>query len=193
MPKAARRQSAPKSANRAEPYPVITPGDKPTSAEAKKASPKALAEKTDVELNTASIVSSGGKKATEKPSPQSATNSFLDIKLDGELENRIPIFDTCSVIRGKINLLLGKDNAKPENGIPGEFKKDGTPKPYTKARFVADIGEGTTRSLDTFMKAKKIMGGAESVIYPAAYKFFEKKRIFEKKAKSAGRKNTEDE
>jgi len=47
--------------------------------------------------------------------------------------------------------------------------------------------------LDTFMKAKKIMGGAESEIYPAAYRFFEKKRVWEGKPKTAGRKKCEDE
>ena len=47
--------------------------------------------------------------------------------------------------------------------------------------------------LDTFMKAKKIMGGAESAIYPGAYRFFEKKRIFEGKPKSVARKKTEEE
>ena len=96
------------------------------------------------------------------------------------------------MIRTKINNLLGKDNTKPENAIPGEFKKNGDPKPYTKKQFADDFGS-STRVLDTFLKAKKIMGGAESAIYPEAYRFFEKKRIFEGKPKSVARKKTEEE
>lgn len=96
------------------------------------------------------------------------------------------------MIRTKINHLLGKDSTKPENGIPGEFKKNGEPKPYTKKRFAEDCGS-STHVLDTFLKAKMIMGGAESAIYPGAYRFFEKKRVFEGKAKSVARKKTEEE
>src|SRR4051794_40413507 len=123
MPKSARRQSAPKRATRTEPYPAIKPRDKPTPSKTAKASPKALAEKTPSEINAKSPV-----QATDKPSRQS---SFLDLPLEGE-PGSVPIYDTCSVICQKINALLRKDNTKPENAIPGEFKKDGTPKPYTK-------------------------------------------------------------
>ncbi len=56
-----------------------------------------------------------------------------------------------------------------------------------------DGNECSTRSLDTFLKAKRMMGGAESAIYPAAYKFFEKKRVFEGKKKSAARLKVEEE
>jgi len=50
-----------------------------------------------------------------------------------------------------------------------------------------------TRVLSKFLAATKIMGGAESSVYPAAYAFFEKKRIFEGKGKTAARKKCEDE
>jgi hypothetical protein len=88
--------------------------------------------------------------------------------------------------------LLGKDNLKPENGMPGEFDKQGNSKPYTKASFC--------RALDTrpdmlrrFLAAKPMMGGAESLVYPRAYAFFEKKRIWEGKKKTAGRLKVEAE
>lgn len=96
------------------------------------------------------------------------------------------------MVRQKINAPLGKDNTKPENGIPGEFKKNGEPKPYTKARFARGCG-CSPKCLNTFLVAKKKMGWAESPIYPAAYKFFEKERIFEWKEKSKPREKVGEE
>lgn len=78
----------------------------------------------------------------------------------------------------------------PENGIPGEFKKDGKPKPYTKKEFARYCGVSST-TLHRFLQKKKLMGGAESPVYMPAYKFFEKKRIFEGKKKTQGRLNVE--
>jgi len=194
MPKAARRQSGP----RAEPYPAIKPGDKPHSPIPKSATSKntiskkaALAAKSSASINASS--DSSNKRSTHEP-----TSSFLDIKLDGEDEGYVKVYDTCSVIRQKINALLGKDNAKPENGVPGQFKKDGTPKPYTKAEFLRAItfGKGdppAAATLDRFLKAKKLMGGGGSPVYPGAYKFFEKKRIFEGKKKTPTRIQCEEE
>lgn len=76
--------------------------------------------------------------------------------------------------------------------MPGEFDKQGKPKPYTKASFC--------RALDTrpgmlarFLKAKQMMGGAECAVYPKAYAFFEKKRIFDGKKKTPGRDKVEAE
>jgi hypothetical protein len=84
MPKAARRESGPHSAPRAEPYPVIKPADKPTPL---KASSKALAEKSSSDLNA----SSRNSGSTDKPA------SFLDVRLDDEDEcGNIPVYDTCS-------------------------------------------------------------------------------------------------
>jgi hypothetical protein len=202
MPKAARRTSAP----RAEPYPAIKPGDKPA-----KSSKKALAEKSSADVINKSKSSDlsptekqkPAKASTSKPKKASAEkpaadtekpSSFLEVKLDGEdTEAGVPIHDTCSTIRSKINALLGKDNHKPENGIPGQFDKAGKPKPYTKAAFVRDIGGVSAGNLATFLKANKMMGGAESPVYPAAYAFFEKKRIWEGKKKTAGRLKVESE
>jgi hypothetical protein len=90
------------------------------------------------------------------------------------------------------NALLGKDNKKPENGVPGEFDKQGNAKPYTKASFCRALGHSRPDTLNTFLKAKNMMGGAESSVYPKAYAFFEKKRIFEGK-KTAGRLKVEAE
>jgi hypothetical protein len=211
MPKAARRTSAP----RAEPYPAIRPGDKPPTTKTpaakpapKKTTKKALAEKASAEVNTPSAPTNTDKPASTEPTAKKTTkksaksadapstdkpSSFLEIKLDGEDDNTIPIYDTCSTVRQKINALLGKDNHKPENGMPGEFDKQGKPKPYTKASFCRALGDVKADTLNRFLKAKQMMGGAESAVYPKAYAFFEKKRIFEGKKKTAGRLKVEAE
>lgn len=172
MPKAARRQSGPKSVPRSEPYPAIKPGDKPSEKGSNKPelplpdhfdelcphhkeaaiakAEKALKEKSSSDVNK-SAKSSSKKSSVEKPSATKKSGSFLDIKLDGEDDDSVPIHDTCSEVRRKINALLGKDNNKPESGVPGEFKKDGTPKPYTKAAFVRAV-DASAKQLDTFLK-----------------------------------------
>jgi hypothetical protein len=160
---------------------------------------KALKEKTSPEVNSVfapigwrdsgtkpkEIVQKTSNRTTDMPA-----RSFLDIKLDGEDDDTIPIYDTCSTVRQKINALLGKDNHKPENCVPGEFDKHGNPKPFTKASFCR---AANTRPdlLARFLKAKLMMGGAESSVYPKAYAFFEKKRIFEGRKKTPGREKVE--
>lgn len=139
---------------------------------------------------------SSAKKATPKQAAledaRGTASNFLEIKLDGEDTNSVPMHDTCATIRHKINDLLGKDNTKDGNGNPSELKKDGTSKPFTKASLARIFG-CSGKALDTFLKAKKMMGGAESPVYPEAYKFFERKRIWEGKAKTQGRLKVEAE
>lgn len=135
---------------------------------------------------------SSPNKSNDAPPKHGSATSFLELTLPGEATSTVPMHDTCSTLRHKINDLLGKDNKKPENGNPAEKKKDGTLKPFTKASFARAIG-CTPKTLDTFLGAKKMMGGAESPVYPAAYIFFEKKRIWEGKKKTAGRLKVEQE
>lgn len=208
MPKAERRTSG----ARAEPYPTIRPGDKPRSTSStpksttktanatpktKPAAKKALADKSSAAVNIppkakpASKSKKAGSADSNEAARGNATN-FLEIKLPGEDDDSVPMHDTCSTIRHKINDLLGKDNMKEENGNPTDLKKDGSKKPFTKASFTRAI-DCSTRTLDTFLKAKRMMGGAESPIYPGAYMFFEKKRIWEGKKKTAGRLKVEAE
>ncbi|KAE8442697.1 hypothetical protein EG329_002942 [Mollisiaceae sp. DMI_Dod_QoI] len=192
MPKASRRSSGAASVSRAEPYPAIKPGNKPSSPPptsatrntgikaSQKASPssktsdsKVLTEKSPNILNTPS-----------NPTPLD-TNSFLDITLDTEA-----IYDTCSTVRKKTNALLGKDNKDPKNLNPSDIDIDGNPKPFTKASFCRAIGTRPD-TLRRFMGAKKLMGGAESAVYPPAYKFFEKKRVWEGSKKTKTREKVE--
>jgi hypothetical protein len=161
--------------------PSQSPPEQPTE---KSSTKKPKADKALTEKKTKSVP----EKPTEKP------KSFLEVTVPTHpTTGEIPIYDTCSTIRQKINALLGKDNNKPENGVPGQFKKDGTPKPYTQTQFLRDIDGGSASTFKTFMTAKKLMGGAESPIYPCAYEFFEKKRIWEGGKKTSGRKKVEEE
>ncbi|KAH7386449.1 hypothetical protein BKA64DRAFT_711675 [Cadophora sp. MPI-SDFR-AT-0126] len=177
-----------------------TKSKKATSAPTEKPSSEDLAPTNTAEEQSPSTKPTPKKKATPKKTSPNKSNddtidkgtatSFLELTLPGEPTSSVPMHDTCSTIRHKINDLLGKDNKKPENGNPAEKKKDGTLKPFTKASFVRAIG-CTPKTLDTFLGAKKMMGGAESAIYPAAYIFFEKKRIWEGRKKTAGRLKVE--
>lgn len=178
MPKAvaAHRSSGAASVSCAEPYPASKPEKNAKNASSKSA--RVLSEKSSADVNAS---------ASEQPS------SFLDIVLDGESTDSVPLYDTCSTVRQKINALLGKDNHKPENGNPQELDKKGNKKPFTKASFLRAIDGGQSNGLARFLKAKQLMGGAENQVYPKAYAFFEKKRIFEGKKKTATRLKVESE
>ncbi|KAL2065323.1 hypothetical protein VTL71DRAFT_2992 [Oculimacula yallundae] len=163
-------------------------------------SPTSKPSEEDIAPTDTSSNETSPKSTTKKPSGltdeefalKQAASNFLEITLPGESDSSVPMHDTCSTLRHKINDLLGKNNTKPENGNPAEKKKDGTLKPFTKASFVRAIG-CSNKTLETFLKAKRVMGGAESPVYPAAYMFFEKKRIWEGKKKTAGRLKVEEE
>lgn len=68
---------------------------------------------------------------SRKIQSQSSVSSFFDVRLEGENDNKVPVFDTCAVFRTKIRVLLDK---KSEGAIPGEFDKDGKPKGWTAKR-----------------------------------------------------------
>ncbi len=124
--------------------------------------------------------------------PSASVKSFLDTVLPGEDNDAVPLYDTCSQIRTKIKNLLEKCKDKPENGIRGEFTKDGKPKPWTIKAFCDAIGVNQG-SYQRFIKAKGHMGGAETKTYYNAYVFFEKKRLFEGGKKTAARQKIEKE
>ena len=77
--------------------------------------------------------------------------------------------------------------------MPGEFKKDGSPKPWTLKAFCEAIGGVGNGSYNKFMHKTGAMAGAANGVYSAAYMFFEKKRIWEKKPKTQARRKVEEE
>ena len=106
------------------------------------------------------------------------------IVLPGEEDDDVPVYDTCTEIRRKINAHL---------------KKSGT----TQAQLCRDLSaqlhvnrpsKGLQGSqLATFLKGKGVRSGAKSSVFYAAYVFFEKLRIKDGKAKSKHRLAMEEE
>ena len=103
-----------------------------------------------------------------------------EIHLDGEDEESVPIFETCEDIRKKINAHLRTAST-------------------TNAGFVRQIAETfpsppdmTGRHLTAFLGKKGPSNGADSPIYYAAYVYFEKLRIKNKRPKGKKRQEMED-
>ncbi|KUJ21442.1 uncharacterized protein LY89DRAFT_665871 [Mollisia scopiformis] len=189
MPKASRRSSGAASVSRAEPYPAIKPGDKPSTTSAAKSTKRTSSQKasTSSKASDSKVLTEKSPNKLNVPTLQTPpnNNSFLDVTLDTDA-----IYDTCSTVRQIINALLGKDNKNPKNLNPADVDKDGNPKPFTKASFCRAVGSRPDM-LRRFMAAKKMMGGAESAIYPPAYKFFENKRVWEGAKKTKTREKVE--
>ena len=91
-----------------------------------------------------------------------------------------PVFDTCAEVRRKIRAFL-KTNV------------------MTQSTFLKHIGVATN-SFNSFMKQTgradpqciaNMQPGAANHVYPKAYRFFEQKRLLEKKPKSAARLSNE--
>ena len=106
-----------------------------------------------------------------------------DIKLDGEDECEVEVYDTCDEVRRKIKAHLGK--------TPG----------LTQAQFCrelyAQLGAPKCKAIQAsqlanFRGGKGARTGAKSTVFYAAYVYFEKLRIAQGKPKSAHRLEMED-
>lgn len=192
MPKAITRASAARTA--ATPYPVIKPGDTKASRQlASRSNKRPIPEIGPTNSIKALVEQPTSESNVEVPSKPL---SFLNIHLPEEdtcPEHHVPCYDTCSTIRHKITQLLGPSNHKPENLNPAERTASGQPKPFTKASLSRALGFTRQDSLSAFLKRRERMGGAENEMYPAAYRFFEQKRVFEGKRKTKEREKIERE
>lgn len=110
---------------------------------------------------------------------KNAASDLLDVSDIVYLDDGdVPIYDTCDTVRRKIRAILAKD------GI--------TQAAFLRAIVAAAYGEGSTKkiqsaSLNTFLKQKGPLQGNTSAVYYAAYVFFEKRRVKDKKPKSKDR------
>ena len=127
----------------------------------------------------------GVKEPTSKRVKKGEETKRLDVsavqKLDGEDTGTVEVFDTCDEVRRKINAKLRDPNIT-KAGFTRELKKG--------------LPEGTslqTRQVDEFLKKKGPMSGNTSAAYYAAYVFFEKLRIQQRKDKSQHRLQCERE
>lgn len=102
------------------------------------------------------------------------------------VEDPVPVFDTCDTIRRKIRAFLGSAHEPPI-----------TQAAFLRAIAKATYGPDSTKTiqsgtLSSFMKKKGPLAGNTSTVYYAAYCFFEKLRVKQKKPKSKDREIMED-
>ncbi|KAK0719310.1 hypothetical protein B0H67DRAFT_509588 [Lasiosphaeris hirsuta] len=164
---------------------------------APKAAPSKKRKSTDAAPTFTAVAPAAKKaKAAPKEAVQKAAkeivrdvaSSLLDVSDIVELEDEddggpVPVYDTCDTVRRKIRILLAKD------GI--------TQAAFLRAIVTAAYGENSTKkiqstSLSGFMKQKGPLAGNTSAVYYAAYVFFEKVRIKQKKPKSNDREIMEE-
>lgn len=106
-----------------------------------------------------------------------------DIHLEGEENDAVPVYETCDMIRHKIDQHLkepGVTQASFCRDLHSQYHSDAAPKHMT------------SKSLSTFRGKKGYDKGATSAVFYAAYYFFEKLRINEDKPKSKDRQKMEE-
>ena len=118
------------------------------------------------------------KPRTAKAAP--ATVELGDIELEGEDDDAVPVYDTCGEIRRKIAAHLRKPDV-----VQAQFLRD------LAAQFHTEDVTIRTNQLSEFRKKKGPDAGNTSRVYYAAYVFFEKLRIKNKKPKSKHREEME--
>ncbi|PQE30577.1 calcineurin is a calcium-dependent protein [Rutstroemia sp. NJR-2017a WRK4] len=101
------------------------------------------------------------------------------IHLDGEEDASVPIYDSCDEIRKKINAHLTHPGVT-QAGFCREIAKT-----YPDGKKIAP------KTLHDFLSKKGPTAGNTSSVYYAAYVFFEKMRIRDKKPKSKHREEME--
>ncbi|RYP46569.1 hypothetical protein DL768_007251 [Monosporascus sp. mg162] len=109
-------------------------------------------------------------RSEEKKKPSSLDTG--DIRLEGEDQQVVPVYDTCDEVRKKIRAFLKKADV-------------------TQAAFCRAIGESfpekrsiQSRQLSTFLGRKGPTAGNTSSVFYGSYVFFEKLRIKEGKPKT---------
>lgn len=147
----------------------------------KKAKTSGTASKSQTTLTSSGGNSRKNARAASGTAGGSASaSSAQPVVLEGELENAVEVYDTCSTIRRKINAHL---------------KKDGV----TQASFLRELGACyhppktlQNSQLQRFRQMKGPDAGNTNAVYYAAYVFFEKERIRTAAKKSKEREEMEE-
>ncbi|KAF9880827.1 hypothetical protein CkaCkLH20_01869 [Colletotrichum karsti] len=147
-----------------------------------KPAPKSRKRKSDaVEGDSAAASAPAPKKAATKKK-EDPMPDLSGIHLPGDESMSVPVYDTCSTVRTKINALLKKDGVT----------KAGFLRACVKAAYGAESTHKTAPSLlANFLAKKGPTGGNTSSVFYAAYVFFEKLRIRDGKAKTKTREEME--
>ncbi|KAL1797654.1 hypothetical protein ACET3X_004260 [Alternaria dauci] len=120
-------------------------------------------------------------KKSEEPAGKDSVPSVDDVELEGEKDDKVPVYDTCDDVRKKINAHLKK---------PG----------VTQAAFLRAASTSfhnppktlNARQLSAFRSKKGPSNGNTSGIFYGAYVYFQKLRIKEGKPKSNKRQEMEE-
>jgi len=119
-------------------------------------------------------------KKKAKTADAVTSNGDLDaIRLEGEDDVCVPIFDSCDEIRRKIRAYLAGSN-----GTQADFLR-AIAKPYNDGRKIQ------SKVLNDFLGKKGAYAGNTSAVFYGAYVFFEKMRIRDGKPKSKHRQDME--
>jgi hypothetical protein len=133
--------------------------------------------------NTADEEEADGKPTKKKSRDSAKQDTAFDvsgIKLDGEEDDAVQIYDTCGEIRMKIDLHL--DNT----GVTkASFLRD------LERQFIKTPRKLQSAQLASFCSKYGPSSGNTSAVFYAAYVFFEKLRIKDEKPKSDHRLNME--
>jgi len=118
------------------------------------------------------------KKATKEDEAKYAVDDTTP-DLPGEPEGKVPIYDTCHAIRKKIDAHLRKPGVT-QAALARELSK-----------CIPGAETIGSKNITDFQRKKGIMAGNTTKAYYAAYVYFEKMRIKEKKPKSKKRNEME--
>ena len=106
--------------------------------------------------------------------------NLAGVELDGEEDEAVPVYDTCDEIRRKVAAYL-RERGVTQAAFLNELANI-VPDPTVKFQ---------SRQLKDFQAKDGPLAGNISRIYYAAYVFFEKRRIFQRKPKSRKREQNE--
>lgn len=125
----------------------------------------------------------GIKMPPAKKAKSSDTAKFdvSDMLLDGEVQQAVPVYDSCDEVRKKIQAHL-REPGVTQAGFGRQIAEAFHPAKGIQGKQIAD-----------FLKKKGESHGAESGVYYASYVFFEKLRVKNGAKKSKHRKDAERE
>ncbi|PYI09898.1 hypothetical protein BO78DRAFT_307717 [Aspergillus sclerotiicarbonarius CBS 121057] len=107
-----------------------------------------------------------GVAPAENPTPAPSFDVSA-IHLDGDEDMKVPIFETCDVVRKKMKAHLRKPGVTQAG-----FLRD-----IAKAAFPQSVKRLNSKSMADFLSYKGPTTGSSGVIFYAAYVFFEKLRV----------------
>ncbi|KAH7381118.1 hypothetical protein BKA64DRAFT_228884 [Cadophora sp. MPI-SDFR-AT-0126] len=120
------------------------------------------------------------KKKAKAAEGATSNNDDLDaIRLEGEEDVSVPVYDSCDEVRRKIRAYLAGSN-----GTQADFLR-AIAKPFHDGRKIQ------SKVLHDFLGKKGASAGNTSAVYYGAYVFFEKMRIRDGKPKSKHRLDME--